>query len=473
VVERILVVDDESGMREFLKIMLEKMGYQVDSSDSGEDAIKKIEQGRHDLVICDLKMPRISGLEVLRRSKETNPEAPVLMITAFGSAESAVEAMKLGAYDYITKPFKVDEMQFVIHKAMEKARLLEENIQLKKELKGKYGFQQLIGVSEPMRKVYELIRQVSATKSNVLISGESGTGKELVAKAIHYNSPRRNYAFVVVNCASIPENLLESEMFGHTRGAFTGAYQAKRGMFEIADQGTIFLDEIADMPLSLQAKLLRVIEDKSFRRVGGEQEIKVDARIIAASNRDLEKQVKLDRFREDLYYRLNVIRIWLPPLRERKEDIPILAQHFLEKYVQEINKPIKKISEAVDHALLSYNWPGNVRELENVIERAVSMEKTEVILPESLPEKISSPQAGLGTISGIDMPGEGIDLEKTIEEIERKIIKEALVRSRGVKVKAAEMLGLSFRSFRYRVSKLGIDLGDDDGEAPAEEEVEK
>jgi len=465
VAERVLVVDDESGMREFLKIMLEKNGYQVEGSDSGEDALKKIEQGSYDLVICDLKMPRVSGLEVLRRSKEINPEAPVIMITAFGSTESAVEAMKLGAYDYITKPFKVDEMQFVLNKALEKARLVEENIQLKKELKSKYGFHQLVGVSEPMRKIYELIRQVSATKSNVLISGESGTGKELVAKAVHYNSSRRANPFVVVNCASIPETLLESEMFGHTRGAFTGAYQAKRGMFELADQGTIFLDEIADMPLSLQAKLLRVIEDKSFRRVGGEQEIKVDVRVLAATNKNIEKEVSDGKFREDLYYRLNVMRIHIPALRERMEDIPILAQHFLQKYAQELGKPIKKISEEAEQLLLRASWPGNVRELENVIERAVSLEKAEVILPENLPEKFRQPAEPLGQLAEFTIPPGGIDLEKTLEEIERKMIKEALVQSQGVKTKAAEMLGLSFRSFRYRVSKLGLELGGDEEEA--------
>ena len=460
--EQILVVDDEKGMREFLKIMLEKSGASVDSSESGEDAVRKIEQKSYDLVICDLKMPRVSGLEVLRRSKEVNPEAPVIMITAFGSAESAVEAMKLGAYDYITKPFKVDEMEFVINKALEKARLLEENIQLKKELKSRYGFHQLIGFSEPMRKIYELIRQVSATKSNVLISGESGTGKELVAKAIHYNSGRRSNPFVIVNCASIPETLLESEMFGHTRGAFTGAYQAKRGMFELADQGTIFLDEIADMPLSLQAKLLRVIEDQSFRRVGGEEEIKVDVRILAATNRDIEKESKEGKFRDDLYYRLNVIRVHIPSLRERKEDIPILATHFLEKYAAELQKPIKKISIEAEQALLRYNWPGNVRELENVIERAVSLEKCEVVLPESLPDKVKSPGQPAQSLAGIEIPSQGIDMERALLDLERRMIKEALVQSHGVKTKAAELLGLSFRSFRYRVSKLGLDPGDDD-----------
>jgi two-component system response regulator PilR (NtrC family) len=285
-----------------------------------------------------------------------------------------------------------------------------------------------------------------------------------VAKAIHYNSSRRNSPFVVVNCASIPENLLESEMFGHTRGAFTGAYQSKRGMFELADQGTIFLDEIADMPLALQAKLLRVIEDKSFRRVGGEQEIKVDVRILAASNRVIEKEVEEGKFREDLYYRLNVIRIHIPPLKERKEDISILARHFLEKYSEELKKPIKKISAEAEQLILKYNWPGNVRELENVIERAVSLEKSEVILPESLPEKIRLPSRPVRVIGDIELPSQGMDLERTLEEMERKIIKEALIQSHGIKTRAAELLGLSFRSFRYRVSKLGLELGEDGDE---------
>jgi len=455
--ERVLVVDDEPGMKEFLKIMLEKMGYQADAADSGEDAIKRLEQGKYKLVICDLKMPRISGMEVLRRSKEVNPEVPVIMITAFGTAESAVEAMKLGAYDYISKPFKVDEIQLVINKALEKARLLEENIQLKRELKNKYGFHQLIGLSEPMRKIYEIIRQTAPTKSNILISGESGTGKELVAKAIHYNSPRRNHPLLTVNCASIPESLLESELFGHTRGAFTGAYQSKRGVFELADQGSIFLDEISEMTPGLQAKLLRVIEDKSFRKVGGEQELKVDVRIIAATNRDIEKEIKTGRFREDLFYRLNVIHIHLPPLRERKEDIPILAQHFLEKYSAEMKKPIRKISKEAEEMLIKYHWPGNVRELENVIERAVSMEKTEAILPESITEKVRCPENVLDLASSFQIPSQGINLEKTMENLERKMLKEALLQSRGNQTRAAELLGLSFRSFRYRIKKLGID----------------
>jgi len=470
--ERVLVVDDEPGMREFLRIMLEKMGYQAEATDSGEDAIRRLEQGRFNLVICDLKMPRVSGMEVLRKSKEIRPSAPVIMITAFGTTESAVEAMKLGAYDYISKPFKVDEIQLVINKALEKARLVEENIQLKRELKNKYGFHQLIGLSEPMRKVYELIRQVAPSKSNILISGESGTGKELVAKAIHYNSPRRNYPFLAVNCASIPETLLESELFGHTRGAFTGAYQTKRGVFELSDQGSIFLDEIAEMTPALQAKLLRVIEDKSFRKVGGEQEITVDVRIIAATNRDPEKEIAAGKFREDLYYRLNVIRIHLPLLRERKEDIPILAQHFLEKYVRELKKPIIKISEEVEQIFLKYHWPGNVRELENVIERAVSLERTEVILPESIPEKIRCPEGRIDLASSFQIPLQGMDLEKTLADIERKLIKESLVQTQGVKTKAAELLGLSFRSFRYRVTKLGIahELGLEDQEEEKEPE---
>ena len=455
--EKVLIVDDEPGMREFLQIMLEKMGFEVVASPSGEDAINRLENSHFDLIICDLKLPRVSGMEVLRKSKEINPEVPVIMITAFGSPESAVEAMKLGAYDYITKPFKLDEIQLVINKALEKARLLEENIQLRKELKTKYGFDQLVGVSEPMRRIYQLIRQVAPTNSNVLISGESGTGKELVAKAIHYNSPRRSYPFLVVNCASIPETLLESELFGHTKGAFTGAYQARRGMFELAHKGTIFLDEIAEMPLSLQAKLLRVIEEKSFRRLGGEEEIKVDVRIISATNRELEKEVEEGRFREDLYYRLNVIRIHLPPLRERKEDLPILARHFLEKYSKVLRKPIKKISQEAEELLLQYHWPGNVRELENTIERAVSLESGEIILPESLPEKIQSSGEKIIPNSLLTLPPEGIDLEKTLADIEKKLLKEALIRTKGNKTKAAQLLGISFRSFRYRLAKLGLE----------------
>jgi two-component system response regulator PilR (NtrC family) len=455
--DSILVVDDELSMREFLQIMLKKENYAVDTAASGEEALEEIERNPYDLILCDIMMPRINGMEVLRRTRELNPEAMVIMITAFASTETAVEAMKLGAYDYITKPFQVDEIKLIVKNALERSRLVRENLRLKKELKTKYGFENLVGVSAPMLKIYELIRQVAPTKSNVLISGESGTGKELVARAIHYKSQRRDRPFITVNCGAIPRELMESELFGHKKGAFTGAYQHKKGLFAVADQGTVFLDEIAELPTEIQVKLLRAIEDKTFRPVGGVEDISVDVRVIAATNRDLEAAVTEGDFREDLYYRLNVIRIHLPPLRERKEDIPILAQHFLEIYNREIGKDIKKISREAEALLLSQHYQGNVRELENIIERAVSLERSEVLLPESLGDRFKPQPAPWSSRFIPELPPEGINIEGFLNEIERGLILEALRRAGGVKKEAARLLGLSFRSFRYRLDKLGIE----------------
>jgi two-component system response regulator PilR (NtrC family) len=455
--DSILVVDDELSMRQFLEIMLKKENYQVDTAADGEEAIEKMKISPYDLVICDIMMPRIGGMEVLRRARELNSEAMVIMITAFASTETAVEAMKLGAYDYITKPFQVDEIKLVISNALERSRLLRENIRLKRELKTKYVFENLVGASAPMLKIYDLIRQVAPTRSNVLISGESGTGKELVARAIHFNSPRRDGPFITVNCGAIPRELLESELFGHKKGAFTGAYQHKKGLFAVADHGTIFLDEIAEVPTDIQVKLLRAIEDKTFKPVGGVEDLSVDVRVIAATNRNLEQEVQKGNFREDLYYRLNVIRIHLPPLRERKEDIPSLAQHFLEIYSREINKQVKKISREAEEVLLSYDYPGNVRELENIIERAISLEKSEVLLPESLYDKLQGRPAPVTSQSLPEIPREGLNLEGVLNDVERRLILEALRRTGGVKKEAAKLLGLSFRSFRYRFDKLGIE----------------
>ncbi len=455
--DSILVVDDELSMREFLQIMLKKENYAVDTAASGEEALEKIEINPYDLILCDIMMPRINGMEVLRRARQLNPEIMVIMITAFASTETAVEAMKLGAYDYITKPFQVDEIKLIIKNALERSRLVRENLQLKKELKTKYGFENLVGVSAPMLEIYELIRQVAPTKSNVLISGESGTGKELVARAIHYQSQRCDKPFITVNCGAIPRELMESELFGHKKGAFTGAYQHKKGLFAVADQGTVFLDEIAEIPTEIQVKLLRAIENKTFKPVGGVEDISVDVRVVAATNRDLEAAVTEGSFREDLYYRLNVIRIHLPPLRERKEDIPILAQHFLEIYNREIGKDIKKISRETEALLLSQHYPGNVRELENIIERAVSLEKSEVLLPESLGHRFKPQPSSWSDRLIPEIPPEGINMEGLLDEIERRLILEALRRSGGVKKEAAKLLGLSFRSFRYRLDKLGIE----------------
>lgn len=458
--EKVLVADDELSMREFLEILLHKEGYAVETASTGEEAIKKIERDQPDLIICDIMMPKVNGMDVLRKAKEIDPEALVIMITAYASTESAVEAMKLGAYDYITKPFQVDQIKLVVKKALEHVQLVRENIRLKREVESKYVFENLIGASEPMQKVYEVIRRVAPTKSNVLISGESGTGKELVAKAIHYNSPRRDLPFITVNCGAIPSELLESELFGHLKGAFTGAYGDKRGLFEAANKSTIFLDEIGEIPGHIQVKLLRVIQDKTFKPLGSVKDVNVDVRLIAATNRDLEIAVKQGIFREDLYYRLNVIQIHVPPLRERRDDVPLLIQHFIRNYNIEIGKEIKGIVLEAEKLLLAYDWPGNVRELENTIERAISLTQSEKITVENLPGAIRLARPESISVPSVPFPDRGIELETILENMERDLILKALERSGGVKNKAAKMLGISFRSFRYRLKKLGLDFKD-------------
>lgn len=459
--KRILVVDDELSMREFMEILLTGEGYDADTAGSGIDALNMINERDYHLVITDIKMPKMGGLELLKRIKGGAPETEVLMMTAFASTESAVEAMKCGAYDYITKPFKIDEIKLIVEKAFEKIRLKNENILLKKELKESYNFGDIVGVSSGMREVYSLIMRVAPAKSTVLITGESGTGKELVAKSIHSNSQRSDKPFITVNCGAVPENLLESELFGHKKGAFTGAVSNKAGLFELADGGSIFLDEIGEMPLPLQVKILRVIQEKEFRRVGETKDIKADVRIIAASNRDLEAAVREGNFREDLYYRLNVIQIKLPPLRERREDIPSLTLHFLEKYNEELGRNIKKVSSEAMSILQDYDFPGNVRELENIVERAVALERSDIILPESLPEEVK--RLGGGRIQrGVEIPPEGINMENLMEEMEKELLLKSLASAKGVKTKAARLLKLSFRSFRYRLAKYGIDDGRDE-----------
>lgn len=370
--EKILVVDDEQSLREVLSIMLKRAGYSVTSATDGEEAIDFVHKEIFDLVITDLRMPKINGMEVLKAVKSASPETVVLIITAFATADSAVEAMKQGAYDYLTKPFQVDEVQLIIRNALEKRRLTTENMLLKREMASQSSFAQLVGQSEAMQKVFDVVRKVADSKSNVLICGESGTGKELVARAIHYNSARSSHPFVAVNCSAVPETLLESELFGHMKGSFTGAISNKAGLFEIANGGTVFLDEIGDTTPTIQVKLLRVIQEREFRRVGGSQDIKVDVRIVAATNKDLEKAVADGSFREDLYYRLDVIPIRLPPLRMRTGDIPLLVNHFLERFSKESGRPKPVISSEAMHVLLGHEWRGNVRELENLIERVVA-----------------------------------------------------------------------------------------------------
>ncbi len=459
--DKILVADDEQSMREFLDIMLKKEGYKVSLASNGEEVAKLVENDLFDLVLLDIRMPKLDGISTLRKIKATTPETIVIMITAYASADTAIKAMKEGAYDYITKPFKVEEIKLIIKNALEKKNLQKENILLKQVVRDRFHFGNIIGQSSKMVALYDLLEKVSPTKTNILITGESGTGKELVAKAIHYNSPRKEKPFVTLNCGAIPESLIESELFGHMKGAFTDAIATKKGLFEVADEGTIFLDEISELPLLMQVKLLRVLQDKEFKRVGGTEDIRVDVRIIAATNKDLEEAVKEKRFREDLFYRLNVIQIKLPPLRDRKEDIQILANHFLKKYSQELGKTISKISPEALQILLNYDYPGNVRELQNIIERAVALEGSQELTPNNLSSYLSEqPLLKKGPID-IEIPNEGIDLEKMVEDLERSLLMKALDRTKGIKKKAAELLHINFRSMRYRLEKYGLNHGAD------------
>ena len=460
---RILVVDDELSIREFFEIVLSEDGHEVDAVASGEEAFDKIEKKPYDLVITDLLMPGVDGMAVMERVKDISPETLVLMITAFATAESAVEAMKKGAYDYLMKPFKVDEIRLVVKNALEKSNLRRENQALKIEVNRRRGFDHFVGVSESMVRIFDLIEKIAGGKSSVLITGESGTGKELVAKAIHENSPRAEKPFVSINCAAIPENLMESEIFGYQRGAFTGANANKMGLFEAAHHGTFFLDEIGDLPLQIQAKLLRVLADRAVRRVGSTTSTAVDVRIISATNRDLEADVKSGRFREDLFYRLNVIQIRLPALRERKEDIPVLAQHFLAQFGREHGRNIHAISLEAMEYLMAYDYPGNVRELENVIEQCIAFEASDHITVKSLPEKIRALRPPRIEAEPVLTEG-GLDLEESIDAFEKKLLLEALRRSGGVKKKAAELLKITFRSMRYRLLKHGVETPDADTE---------
>jgi two-component system response regulator PilR (NtrC family) len=454
---KILVVDDEQSMRDFLAILLTKEGHEVVTAKNGADAIRSVQAEIFDLVITDVKMPGADGMEVLKSVKEISPETVVIMITAFATTETAVEAMKIGAYDYIIKPFKVDELKLIINNSLEKRDLRKENILLKREIESKAGFANFIGKSEPMQKVFSLIRQVADTTSTVLITGESGTGKELVAKAVHFNSPRKNGPFVTVNCGALPETLLESELFGYMKGAFTGASSNKQGLFEAANNGTIFLDEISATTPALQIKLLRVLQEREFIRVGGTAGVKVDVHVIAASNRDLLSEIGKGAFREDLYYRLNVIPIHLPPLRERKEDIPLLAEYFLRKVVRkegDRRARIKVIDADAMKALMAYHWPGNVRELENTIERMMIMTPDDVIHLDQVPDTVKTPSHSAGLLT-LEIPDKGVDLEALLENAERAYLRKALEKTGGVKTDAAKLLGLTFRSFRHRLQKYG------------------
>jgi two-component system response regulator PilR (NtrC family) len=460
---RILAVDDEESIREFLDIMLKKEGYEVSLAEDGQVAIDLLKKKSFDLVISDLQMPNVTGMELLKHVRENYPELLFMMITAFGTTESAVEAMKLGAYDYITKPFKIDEVRIVIGNALRSKSLEVENRNLKKELQRENNFQNLVGNSESMHKIFDLINRVSQSPTNVLITGESGTGKEMIAKAVHYNGPLKDKPFVTVNCGAIPESLMESEMFGHKKGSFTGAIADKSGLFEVADGGSLFLDEVGELPPSIQVKLLRAIQERVIRRVGATDDTKVDVRIMAATNRNLEEMVKTGDFREDLYYRLNVIQIRSPSLRERTDDIPLLARHFLKKYNERLSKTVSGISDEALEILKRYDYPGNVRELENIIERTVALEGGSAILPESLPPFVNTPSGRkMASSNEIEISDDGIDLERVIGQIEKELLIKAIHRANGVKKKAAKLLNITFRSMRYRVDKYGLGSPGDD-----------
>ena len=453
---RILVVDDEPGIREFLQIMLEREGYEVSCAENGTEAISRCKKKKYDVVIADIRMPKVSGLEVLSSVKEISPDTNVIMITAHASFESAVEAMNEGAYDYITKPFNVDEIKVTVSNALQHNGGSAEDAGSTHEKGGVALFEGMTSSSPEMLKIFALIPKAASSKANVLITGESGTGKELVARAIHRNSPRNNGPFITINCGGVPEQLLESELFGYTKGSFTGAVTDKIGLFEAANGGTIFLDEIGDLPLSLQVKLLRIVQEKSFKPVGGTQEISVDVRIISATNINLEENVIKGEFREDLFYRLNVIQIRIPPLRERKMDIPVLAQYFLEKYAQESEKEIRTISSYALKVLLDYSFPGNVRELENIVERSVALESSNIILPESLTLSRYKRERHKSEIGDADIPPEGINLEEEVGKLEQQLLRKALKKTNGEMKKAARLLNIPYRSIRYRLEKYGI-----------------
>jgi len=449
---RILVVDDEKSMRDLLSITLEKEGYDVLTAAGGEPAIEALHRESVDAVITDLRMPKVDGLQVLRVAKEISPDMAVIVITAVASTETAVEAMKLGAYDYITKPFKLDEVNLIVRNALERKRLRDENLYLRRQLETQHRFENIIGKSGVIAEVFDTIRKIADSPSTAMVTGESGTGKELVARAIHFNSFRRDKPFVSVNCGAIPEGLMESELFGHVRGAFTGAVSNKVGLFSAAEGGTLFLDEITEIPALLQVKLLRAIQVREIRRVGDTKDIKTDVRLIAASNRDLEQAVAEGILREDLFYRLNVIPIQLPPLRERREDIPLLVAHFLQKFSKELGKDVRGVTPEAMAVLERYRWPGNIRELENVLERAIVLGAGDMLDIDALPESVRRERPVKG-LDSVDLPEDGLDLEATLDAIESRYLQRALDRTGGVQTKAADLLKMTFRQFRYKLQK--------------------
>jgi two-component system response regulator PilR (NtrC family) len=457
---QLLVVDDELSMREFLEIMLTDEGYDVKTASSGEQAFELFKKHVFDAVLTDVKMPGMSGLELIRRIRSLAPDTPIVAITAYSSVEDAIRAVREGAYDYISKPFQADDLREVIRNALETrtTRLRERDAVSRTEKD--HCFEGIIGKSQEMREIFQLVARVAPSSANVLIVGESGVGKELIARAIHKRSPRSRKPFVSINCTAIPETLLESELFGYVKGAFTGAVTHKQGLVEAAHMGALFLDEVGDISPAIQAKLLRFLQDREFRRVGDNEDRKVDVRVIAATNKNLEKEMEEGRFREDLYYRLNVIRIRIPPLREREEDIPPLIDHFIKKYSKKQGKTIKKASSLAMKVLCNYSYPGNVRELENTIERLVTLETSEQLTAAHIPSRFTERAEIPESERGVHIPSGGIDLDRATEELERQLISRALEMSGGGRAKAAALLGITMRSLRYRLAKLGMDSED-------------
>ncbi len=466
----LLVVDDESSLRDFLSIVFEEEGWHVEAAASLADARAAVQKHEPDMVLCDLMLPEGSGIDLLKEIKAQNASMAFIMITAHTSTQSAVEALKAGALDYIAKPFDIEELKIIVRKAVERKELEDENLHLRTALEERFTFANILGKSAKMQEIFTIIQRIARTNSTVLISGESGTGKELIARAIHYNSGRRG-KFVSINCGALPETLLESELFGHERGAFTGAIREKKGLFTEADRGTIFLDEIGETSTAMQIKLLRVLQDRVVRRVGSNVETPVEVRVIAATNRDLADSIQKGTFREDLFYRINVIPIALPPLRQRREDIPLLVDSFIDKFCTTLGIARKRISADAMRLIEKYHWPGNVRELENVIERMIALETSEVLTTKSLPEQILLG----GTIpdATFDLPSEGMSLEQHLESIAKIFMLKALERTGGVQTQAAELLQMSFRSFRYYAKKYELIPRDSRQEDVVEIDTEK
>ena len=453
---RILVVDDEAAMRDLLRIVLEKERHEVLTANDGVAGLSLATSRDVDLVISDIKMPGLDGVGLLAGLRQQGHTIPVIMITAYADSGSAIQAMKQGAYDYLTKPFKMDEIKLVIRRALKEAARQAETEPAPAPQVEEPALRSIIGRGPRMVELYKMISRVAAVDSSILITGESGTGKELVARTIHYNSPRANKPFVAINCGAIPEELLESELFGHVKGSFTGAIAHKSGLVEVASGGTVFLDEVAEMSPALQVKLLRFLQDHRFRRVGGTDDIEVDIRTIAATNKDPGQLIRMGAFREDLYYRLNVISIEMPPLRERREDIPLLAANFLSVFAARAGRNAMRIAPEAMEILTAYAWPGNVRELENVMERAVALAATDEVHPENLPPNVMQPAAA-SLPQKWEVPPEGLNLEEVIAQIEQALLKDALAKADGVQTRAAQLLGINFRSFRYRARKYGLD----------------